>query len=72
MAKIRRNNVDYLIKESNGKVRHGKECLYCKKSFLSSRITAKYCSDACKQAHFTYRKQNNISINDKIENIILR
>jgi hypothetical protein len=66
MAKIRRNNVDYFIKQSNGKVRHAKECLNCKEPFLASRITAKYCSNTCKQANYIYRQQNNVFNDDNM------
>lgn len=55
MAIIRRNNIDYLIKESNGKVRYSKKCPVCECDFLSSRSTAKYCSNSCKQEAYYYR-----------------
>lgn len=55
MVKIRRNNIDYLIKESNGKVRYSKKCPVCERDFLSSRSTAVYCSNSCKQGAYYYR-----------------
>ncbi len=56
MAKIRRSLKDLIVKQSNGLVRHEFVCLECKKDFISSRTTAKFCSDKCKQANYYYRK----------------
>jgi hypothetical protein len=55
MAIVRRNNKDYVIKNVKGKVKYAHECEHCGTDFLSSRTTAKYCSDTCKQSAYRYR-----------------
>ena len=52
MTKIKRNGESLIIRETNSKTKeelhYTKTCPCCEKRFISTRSTAKYCSDKCR------------------------
>ena len=57
---VRRDKIDYIIKVATkkGKIKCSHTCDQCFQPFLSSRVTAKYCSNGCKTQ--AYRERNGI------------
>ncbi len=55
---VRRHQKDCLVKVApkKTKAKNHHVCLECNEDFLSSRITAKYCSEACKMKAYRQRR----------------
>jgi len=72
MATIRRNKETLIVRETKSlkeTLHHAKTCECCEKRFISTRVTAKYCSEKCRVKYARLAKQRILEEEKQIKEL---